>query len=226
MSFPLITAICALVTGAMMWLALLWLSSRLKMNRRRAGVKALFGMAAVGLLFVPIGELPLWSRVFSFYPNPSLPMLGLVCAALWQRLLGIEVLKPADWTAAWAFGALAGSLLYFHTIFGGGADLYYWGWERDVAAWTLAALAAGFLAWGNRFGVLLIAALMAYGVNALESRNGWDYAMDPFYWILSLAVLGNDLRARVSRRLSGLKPARPIHAVDNGVAAIKSSPQP
>lgn len=226
MNFSLITAVCALATGAMLWLALLWLSSRLKMRQRQRTTKALFGLATVFLLFVPIGGLPLWSRAFSFYPNPSLPMLGLVCAALWQRLLGIEVLKPADWTAAWVFGAVAGSLLYLHPVLGGGVDLYYWGWERDTAAWTLAAMAAGLLAWGNRLGVLLLAALMAYAVNALESRNGWDYTMDPFFWLVSLAVLGNRLRAHVFRWLTALKPARLIHAVDNGVAEIKSSPQP
>lgn len=226
MNFPWITAVCALLTGAMLWLGLLWLSSRLKMKRRQRGTKALFGVAAVALLFVPVGELPLWSRVFSFYPNPSLPMLGLVCATLWQRLLGVEVLKPADWTAAWAFGAVIGSLLYVYPGLGGGADLYYWGWERDIAAWTFAALAAGYLAWGNRHGVLLLGALVAYGLNALESRNGWDYAMDPFYWLLSLAVLGNRLRLRVASRLGAGSQAVMIEAVDNGRATVNPCTKP
>jgi len=47
----------------------------------------------------------------------------------------------------------------------------------------------GFLAWGNRFGVVLLSALLAYALTALESRNCWDYVMDPFFWLISLGIL-------------------------------------
>ena len=180
------TAVCILAV----WLALLWMCSRLTMTRRRKATKVLVGAAAILMLFVPISGLPLWNRVFSFYPNPSLPMLGLLCAALWQRLLGVSVFKPADWRALWVFGVVGGTALYLHPMMFGAVDLYYWGWDRDLASWCLAALAIVPLLWGNRIGALFLAALIAYGLNALESQNGWDYVMDPFYWLLSVGIAG------------------------------------
>jgi hypothetical protein len=86
--------------------------------------------------------------------------------------------------------AFAGSALYLHPMFLGAVDLYYWGWERTWAVWGLAAMAGVLLLWGNRLGVLFLAALIAYAVNALESQNCWDYIMDPFYWLISVGVVG------------------------------------
>jgi hypothetical protein len=86
------------------------------------------------------------------------------------------------------FGAITGSVLYLHPIFFRSLDLYYWGWDRAGAAWALAALAGIFLAGGNRLGVLLLGALIAYSVDALESANCWDYLIDPLYWLISLGV--------------------------------------
>ncbi|MDO8544306.1 MAG: hypothetical protein Q7S40_28025 [Opitutaceae bacterium] len=222
MNRSLVPVLCALIAFAAVWLGLLW-CARFKPSRRRRTGKMLVGIAAVLLLFVPAGGLPLWNRAFSFYPNPSLPMLGIVCAALWQRLLGIAVFKPADWRATWIFGALAGTVLYLHPIVLGAVDLYYWGWERDTATWALAGAAAVFLAGGNRLGVLLLAALIGYAVNALESRNGWDYVMDPIYWVISVGVLVQWSLASVFRwsRASIIAPTR-----RRAASAIVPSRQP
>jgi hypothetical protein len=188
MNLSLVHAFYAAVSVATVWLALLWVL-RSQPRRRPRVLRVALGATALLLLFVPFGGLPLWSRAFSFYPNPSLPVLGLVCAALWQRLLGISVFKPADWRAIWFFGAIAGSVLYLHPMVIGAIDLYYWGWERETATWTLATVAIVLLACGQRLGVLLLAALLAYAVNALESQNCWDYLVDPIYWLMGIAVL-------------------------------------
>lgn len=180
--------VSGLVFGVALWLGLLWTWTRFNLGRRGRWVNVSFGVAAMLLLFVPFGGRPLWNWAFSFCPNPSLPMLGLVSAALWQHLFGVTVFKPADWRAAWIFGAVAGSLLYLHPMALGGLDLYYWGWHGEVAIYGLAALTLGFLAWGNRLGVLFLAALVAHRLGALESRNCWDYVVDPFYWMASLAM--------------------------------------
>jgi hypothetical protein len=192
MIFTLPFALYTLVSIASLWLALLWLWSR-RTSACRPGtiVKTLAGATTVLLLFVPFDGVPLWNRAFSFYPNPSLPMLGIVCAALWSRLFGLVVFQRSDWQAIWGFGAVAGSALYLHPMLFGGVDLYYWGWERAAAAATVGTLAVIFFARGSRFGVLLLAALMSYAVTALESQNCWDYIIDPFYWLISLGVLGS-----------------------------------
>src|SRR5688500_1761213 len=104
MKVALVPVFYAAVAVAALWLALFW-GARLKRNRRTRILKVLTGAVTLALLFIPLSGLPLWSRAFSFYPNPSLPLLGIICAVLWQRLLGVGVFKPADWTAIWWFGA-------------------------------------------------------------------------------------------------------------------------
>lgn len=200
MNVTLVSVFYAAVAVLTLWLALLS-CARLKPNGRTRILKVLIGAATVALLFVPISGLPLWSRAFSFYPNPSLPMLGIICAALWQRLLGLRAFKSTDWTAVWWYGAAGGTVLYFHPFVFGGVDLYFWGWDRDVAVWSLAAITVVLLVSGSRLGILLLAALLAYAVNALESQNCWDYIMDPFYWLISIAVVAIRALMRAFRLL-------------------------
>jgi hypothetical protein len=196
-----------LVCGATLWLGLLWAGARFRIGRRGLALKLVYGVVTVLLLFVPFGGLPLWNWAFSFCPNPSLPMLGIVCAGLWQHLCGVAVFKPADWRALLGFGAVAGTVLYLHPGFMPALDLYYWGWNHETVVWSVAALALVALVNGNRAGVLFLAALIAYEAEALESQNGWDYVVDPFYWLLSLGfgsayAVRRALAARALRRAS------------------------
>jgi hypothetical protein len=86
------------------------------------------------------------------------------------------------------FGACVGSVLYLHPLCFGTIDLYYWGWDRE-GPWAIGALAIAFLACGNRLGVLLLLALIAFAVDVLESTNCWDYIIDPFFWLISVTVV-------------------------------------
>jgi hypothetical protein len=141
-------------------------------------------------MLVPLKDLQLWNWVFSYYPNPSLPILGLLIAQRSPRFLGVTIFQSADWWATWIFGAVVGSLVYLQPlIFGRGIDFHYWGWHSNYAAAALALTAIVFLARGNRFGVLLVAALVAFALGALESSNCWDYVIDPIYWLASVVVI-------------------------------------
>ncbi len=204
-----------LVCAAMLWLSVLWFAARCRM-KACSKVKAGFGIMTALMLFIPIGGLPVWSWAFSFCPNPSLPLLGAVCAALWQRLCGIAIFKPADWSAIWCFGGIAGTVLYLHPILLPALDLYYWGWHPEVAIWSIAVAALLVLAFGNRLGVLLVAALLAYGLGALESHNSWDYVIDPLYWLVSLGF-------GLARGLRGLKSLRRRRSL---VPALTGTPLP
>ncbi|MFT3780942.1 MAG: hypothetical protein QM790_02935 [Nibricoccus sp.] len=196
------TALYLIVVGAAFWLALLWLRSGLGRKRQLGALdKTMAGLLALLLLMIPFGEIPLWKRLRWLLPNPSLPLVGMTCAALVARLFGAAFFKRGDWTAIWIFGAVVGSALYLHQLVAGVTDLYYWGWEREIAAWVLGVLAVAFLVRGNRLGALLLAALVAYGLSVFDSRNCWDYVMDPCFWITSVvALLGRlwSLRGRSS----------------------------
>lgn len=173
---------------ATVWLALLSACAWFQVRGCTCWVNVGFGLVTVLFLFLPLGELRIWNGMYSVCPNPSLPLLGMVCAGLAQRLAGIVIFTPADWRATWWFGAVVGSVLYLHPMLIGSLDLYFWGWDRESAGWGLAAVAVGFLAFGNRHGVLVLAALIAYALDALESANGWDYVVDPFYWLTGVVV--------------------------------------
>lgn len=179
----------SLACGAALWLVLLWACMCWLPLRRHRLLRV--GCAAVTalLLFVPFRGMPLWNWAFSFCPNPSLPMLGMICAALWSRLGGVAVFSPADWRVLIGFGAITGSVLYLHPVLLPVFDLYYWGWHHAVAVWGMAGLALVTIALGYRSGVLFFAALIAYELEALESRNGWDYLVDPIFWLVCLGVV-------------------------------------
>ena len=141
------SALYALVSVASLWLAVLWICSRTRRSRQ-LGITAsvMAGVATTILLLVPIGSVPLWIRAYSFYPNPSIPMLGLVFAGLWYQLFDVRVFKRGDWGAIWMFGSVCGSVLYLHPMLIGAVDLYFWGWDRAVSAWGFGLVAIVFLA--------------------------------------------------------------------------------
>lgn len=180
----------ALAVFAAVWLMLLGFGGRFMPLPASVALRLAVAAAAAGVMLVPIKELQLWNWVFSYYPNPSLPILGLLIAQRSPRFLGVTIFQSADWGATWIFGAVVGSLVYLQPlIFGRGFDFHYWGWHSNYAAAALTLTAIMFLARGNRFGVLLVAALVAFALGALESTNCWDYVVDPIYWLASVVVI-------------------------------------
>lgn len=173
---------------AVIWLGLLYAVG----GRGRRPVSLLqkwgLGLVAVGSMFPLVKELPLWTMVFSFYPNPSLPLICLVMIALWKQLTGHVLFRAEEWRAAWIFGAVAGTTLYLHSFLYGPVDLYFFGWDSEPVIVCAVSFGLIFLANGNRFGILFIVALLAFGIDTLESANGWDYLIDPAYWIIGLGV--------------------------------------
>ena len=209
MTLSLSTALYAFASIACLWLAVLWVCSRPKRSRHlRVGTKILVGAATALVLFIPLGGVPLWTRVFSFHPNPSVPLLGIAFGGLWLRLAGGALFQRRDWDAIWIFGAVAGSVLYLHPMVFGTVDLYFWGWDRTVSAWSVGLVAIAFLGRGSRMGILLRGALLAYRLTALESLNCWDYVMDPIYWVISCTVLTVRGILAGLRRLEWIAPRR------------------
>lgn len=174
---------------SLLWAALAAAGRRLVPHGFTLRRRLLLGLVAAGLAFLPLGDVPLWMRAFSFHSNPSLPLLGLGLVAWARVVFERSWFGREDWLALWGFGAVAGTVLYVHPLVATDVDVYFWGWERGVAASVLGALAVLAIAGGLRAGLLLVAALAALGLDALESRNAWDYVIDPFYWLLSLGML-------------------------------------
>jgi len=157
----------------------------------RSHLALLAGVSAVAAL-VPIGALPLAGSLRGVVGDLSLTTLVLLLSRLHRHVGSGE---PVDTRSALAFQCLAavGGLVLYPLALGLGAwDPYRLGYGDP---WFLAALLAVALTallldlplvtFGIALGVL------AWALEAYESRNLWDYLLDPlvFAWALSTLLL-------------------------------------
>ncbi len=184
-----------------LWLVGLRLAAACGRPVRRRSLAWGMGLGAVVVLFVPWEQRPLWTWAFSVCPNPSFLLLGILIDALRRTLGGRPWLRPADRHATLGFAAIGGTVLYLQPMLLPGFDLYFWGWHHEIAVWTLAALALATLAVGSRIGVLFCAALIGYELAALDSRNAWDYVLDPICWLAGCTFFAARALARVRQGL-------------------------
>jgi len=156
-----------------------------------------FGLASAVVISLPVGGIPLGRWLAGLNLPPSIPLLGLLAGQVWRDFSGTELFRAKDKQAGWIFGALAGTALYPLALGLGSFDPYAWGW-RWSALFPVVAASTLYLIWNkNRFGVLLLLAILAYDARCLESPNFWDYLVDPVYWLISLALLA---RAALTHR--------------------------
>ena len=164
---------------------------------------------ALGALFISLDGIVLARWVASVSASFSVPFLGLLAIAAWERAFARPVLERRDRDAAWTFGAIAGLLLYPFALGVGSIDPYEWGWYRSPL-FVVVGVLTGWLIWTrHRFGILLLAAVIALHLRLGESSNYWDYLIDPVYWFASLVVLA---RRVVAVRSVRLRPDRDLSA--------------
>jgi hypothetical protein len=182
------------------WLVLLLCLQRLigwqRLTLRGWRLLVVPGAIALLVLLIPIGGIVVARWVASISPNFSVPLTGLLAIAAWERAFARPALERRDRDAAWIFGAVGGLMLYPFALGVGSIDPYEWGWHMSPLFAAVGAL-TGWLMWtGNRFGILLLLAVIAFHVQLLESSNYWDYLIDPIYWLASLVVLGTRTLSR------------------------------
>ena len=163
---------------------------------------------ALGMLLIPIDGIVLARWVASVSASFSVPLIGLLGIAAWERAFGRPVVERRERATAWAFGAAAGLLLYPFALGVGSIDPYEWGWYRSPL-FVIVGLLTGWLIWTrNRFGILLLVAVVAFHLRLGESSNYWDYLIDPVYWFASLVVIGRKVVGARSARSVRLQPDR------------------
>ena len=155
-------------------------------------------LAALGVLVVPIQGICIARWIASLNVVFSLPFTGLLAVMVWERATTRKLFSACDWSTSWAFGAL-GMAFYPLALGLGSFDPYEWGWDFSPLFVGIALLTGLLLAKQNRFGLLLLLAIVAYHLGLLESENYWDYLLDPIYCLVSLIVLGCQLGARAFR---------------------------
>ena len=178
------------------WLLIFWFIQRLPFMRGWRGASVSAAMATVLLLIPWSGHaLPWWSRSLS--ANFSVIMAVLLVLGIVARARAKSCLRPDEWCAAWVFGAV-GSVLLYPSALGLGPqnfDAYSLGWPwlfwgQSFWLFGIVALTASLLIWrGNRFGFVVMLALIGYAIRFQESQNVWDYLLDPVYGAVSILIV-------------------------------------
>jgi hypothetical protein len=160
-------------------------------GRRRSRLALLAGVSAIAAL-APIGAVPLAGYFRGVGGDLSLTTLVLLLRALLQHVRGAE---PVEAQATFALRLLvsAGGLVLYPLALGLGAwDPYRLGYGDPWFLSALLAIALTALFLDLPLVTPCIAlGVLAWGLEAYESRNLWDYLLDPlvFAWALSTLLL-------------------------------------
>lgn len=165
-------------------------------------------LAAAAALVVPL--LPLDGLTVAGYwrgavGDLSVPTTALLLLRLLRPALRLEPPGPASRASLQAAAAALGVLLYPTTLGLGPFDPYRLGYGDPWLLGALLALAA--LALHRRLhlpAALVALAVLAWASSVGESRNLWDYLLDPFLAAWGLAATAARLgRCRLRRQTTG-----------------------
>jgi len=159
---------------------------------RRLPLRARYAvmLAAALAVFVPIGGLSIAACVRSVTGDLSAATLVLAGAACFTQLTGRTLIEPRDKHAlCWLF-ALAAAFLYPFALGWTRFDPYALGFGsvEFITALLLITLAA-WVARLNLIVLVVVVAVLAFLGGAYESRNLWDYLIDPLVSVYALIRL-------------------------------------
>lgn len=184
------------------------LATVLRIDRFPARLRHAVLPVAVVVLFVPVGGLPLVAYVRGATGDLSMPTLALAGGAVFFRLTGRTVIEPREARALlWAVAAAA-LFLYPFALGWTPFDPYAQGYASLPFVTVL--LAATLAAWRAGLKLLVLVVLaggLAYLAGAYESRNLWDYLIDPLAAMYALGVL---LAAAGRKLLSQRRQRAPV----------------
>jgi len=161
-----------------------------RLRRLPVRVRYAVMLAAALAVFVPIGELSIAACVRGVTGDLSMSTLVLAGAACFAQLTGRTLIGLRDRQALCWLLALAAAFLYPFALGWTRFDPYALGYGS--IGFLTALLAITLAAWWARLHVIVlvvIAAALAYLVGAYESRNLWDYLIDPLASVYALVRL-------------------------------------
>jgi hypothetical protein len=179
-----------------------------RLRRFSVGARVAVVLALGVALFVPFGELSLAAYVRGVTGDLSMSTLVLAGAACIAQLTGRNLIGQRDLRALLWRVAAAAVFLYPFALGLSPFDPYALGYGSVgfVTALLLVTLAAWY-ARLNLIVLVVIAAVLAYLGGAYESRNLWDYLIDPLVSGYALVHLLAGLRRQGSGTVAETAPA-------------------
>ena len=149
----------------------------------------IFFLISICVVLFPVKGMPLCRWLFSMNANFSITLTALLFCRVLRSGPEIRLFRPIDFRSAWIFAAVAGLILYPMALGAGPFDPYAAGWGFSWLSVTILVLTIVLAFLKNRFAVVLLLAVLAWNFHLLESRNLWDYLLDPFLTVCSLLML-------------------------------------
>jgi len=170
-------------------LLLAWLLSIIYSHWDANGTRIIIVILAAALIVaIPVKGMAVYAYIRGITGDLSIITLILLGDAVVFRLSGKQIISERSRGLILAAITAAGFILYPMSLGATAFDFYSIGYE----AWALAVvlLASGLAAcWCRQYIIVavVIATISAFNIELLESRNLWDYLIDPFVWIYATA---------------------------------------
>ena len=184
-------------------LGLAVVATLIPLRRLPPGARYAVMLAAALAVFIPFGDLPAAAYLRGVTGDVSVTTLVLAGAACIARLTGKALIEPRDREVLCQLIALAAAFLYPFALGWTQFDPYALGYGSvgfvtvllmvTLSAWRAKLYAVVFI---------VIAAALAYLAGACESRNLWDYLIDPLVSVYALVRLLSGVRHRLSGKLT------------------------
>jgi len=183
------------------------------MARLRRRNRALLLAAVAALALAPLGALPAAAYVRGVIGDLSITSMVLLVRALLRPLFRWDPVGTENALAVQTLVGVGGLVLYPPALGLGGPDPYRWGYGEQ--GFVVAVLLLATAAWLLRLHLAascIALAVLAHAVGWYESRNLWDYLLDPLVSAWGLFALG--FRAAKAARAHsgrvGLSPGRSV----------------
>jgi len=184
-------------------LGLAVVATLIPLRRLPAGARYVVMLAAAFALFIPFGDLPAAAYLRGVTGDVSVTTLVLAGCACIARLTGKALIEPRERQVLYQLLALAALFLYPFALGWTPFDPYSLGYGSIGLVTVL--LMVTLAAWRAKLYVIVfivIAAALAYLAGAYESRNLWDYLIDPLVSVYALIRLLSGLRHRLSGKVT------------------------
>ena len=177
----MISAFTPLTALSILVLSLALVTVLLPLSRLSAVWKLVMFVVVALLVLQPIADYPGWYYVRSIFGDPSVTALLFYIALLLQQYFSVTLYRSNELDVLrWLLIATTALGL---TMF----DSYSLGYSNP---WLLAVLfIMALFFWLRKYyflAVIITAAVVAFTLQLLESRNLWDYLIDPLFLIVML----------------------------------------
>ncbi len=159
------------------------------------------------LAVLPIGQTDVSGIVLAHMGTLSASMLVLLAFQLFAKVGCIEGFSTPVLRNMNIFWFAIGMTLYPAALGFFNTDVYSFGFHNSMNWCVLAVSVVAMLRRYQILGLCLAFSVLAHLLNLHESRNLWDYVIDPWLWIAAIV----SLPAGMCRQLLGAKLKNEVH---------------